>query len=363
MSSNNDNSWVVEVVPFNLLGICSDEILENAFENYARFEVANFPEGYFLARVSSNAYITNEDGTTGEQYVQHTIRYLIGDVFLNHVRQINNIPDDVELIPSGLSISPVDYWQHGQWRFNTQEEAQEFIDSDYEIDPIATINDGDDLYSCYREGETDGHSWRQYYYLRYSGDTIKLYTYKDWINFWITILGTDSNPFPFDVYIYESFGNDPLFIYDEEEVTNYWPSDDCTIGFNSKITELPNGSVQTSVSVDYNPSIPDPTSTTVTVVTVDGDPPLTSLENGDGSVTISDDGNINMSNDGGSFYLNEFGHSGMYANGDVSLTAGQTAQLGVGSHSISVVSDGFIFQQGGEMLKVSFDRIKEVLGE
>ena len=63
------------------------------------------------------------------------------------------------------------------------------------------------------------------------------------------------------------------------------------------------------------------------------------IENGDGSVTIHDNGNIIMSNDGGTFFLNEFGNVGFYANNDASLTANAQVQLGVGGTSVTVEND------------------------
>ena len=88
------------------------------------------------------------------------------------------------------------------------------------------------------------------------------------------------------------------------------------------------------------------------------------IENGDGAVTIHDNGNIIMSNDGGTFFLNEFGNVGFYANNDASLTANTQVQLGVGGTSVTVENDCFTFRDGTGNVELTADdltRLKALL--
>ena len=89
------------------------------------------------------------------------------------------------------------------------------------------------------------------------------------------------------------------------------------------------------------------------------------LENGDGSVTVSDNGNITMLNDGGTFFLNEFGNAGFFANGDASLTANTQVQLGVGGTTFDV-NNTFTFRDDtgvASLTAAEINRLKELLGE
>ena len=260
--------------------------------------------------------------------------------------------------------------------FDTEEEARAYVDNLGPPPAILTLTDGKLLWSITIVQYIDGVRIVRDVEMRHSGDDVAFYTHRDWINYVSTLLELDSSNF-IDNGILRSYIHRPDDWVDGDDAIrsgsratdtipwqhfhDYFPGDDCIPSRRIKIIELDGGLEDViEVDLDYTP-IPAPTDVNITVV--DGDPPAHRIENGTGSIIISDDGRIDMSNDGGSLYLNEFGHAGMYANGDVSLTAGQTAQLGVGSHSLSVVSDGFIFQRGGEMLKVSFDRMKEVFGE
>ena len=363
MSSNENSYWAVSVGFNNQMGICSDELAPGDGYTYAGFLTNEPDDRMFEMEIYKYFDVTDSTGYTYRRRVSHKLTYDVTEALLNYIIQTNdNIPDDVELIPNYFINITQRFNGGSRTSLSTEEEALAFADR-FGIPGIMSLTEGRLLFSCYYQGETSGISWNQRFELRYSGDDITLYTWEDWINFWKTLLGTDDNPFTFVSYTHSTVDGDYLDV-PEDEIDDHFPISGCAPEKRVEITNWSGGgTTEVLVSTDYRPSLPDPANVIVTTVVTDGDPPLDRLENGDGSITISDDGNINMSNDGGSFYLNEFGHSGMYANGDVSLTAGQTAQLGVGSHSISVVSDGFIFQQGGEMLKVSFDRIKEVLGE
>ena len=151
---------------------------------------------------------------------------------------------------------------------------------------------------------------------------------------WKTFLGTDDNPFTFIEYRHNPIGGSPIYV-PEDEIDDYFPRQGCTPGKIVEIVQLGGGgTTEVLFSTDYQPPLPDPTNLTITTVVTDGDPPLTSLENGDGSIVISDDGNVSMRNDGGTLFLNEFGNAGLYANNDASLTADNQVQLGVGGTTL-----------------------------
>ena len=99
---------------------------------------------------------------------------------------------------------------------------------------------------------------------------------------------------------------------------------------------------------------------------IDGDPVVsgTMLENGGGSVTVSDNGNISMLNDGGTFFLNEFGNVGFYAAGDASLTAESQVQLGSGGTTFNVDSNGLNMRDSTGTVSFTADelsRLKDLL--
>ena len=85
---------------------------------------------------------------------------------------------------------------------------------------------------------------------------------------------------------------------------------------------------------------------------------MTESLNVNGNLTVT--GTISMSNDGGSFFLNEFGNAGLYASGDVSLTADNQVQLGVGGTSITVENDMFIFRTSTDSVELSIDELSRL---
>ena len=103
------------------------------------------------------------------------------------------------------------------------------------------------------------------------------------------------------------------------------PSLDCETYIKATIVDVDGPGETVEIDIEFTgSSIPGD----VTVTVIDGDPvvPNTMLENGDGSITISDNGFISMRNDGGTFFLNEYGTVGFYATGDASLTADNRVQ-------------------------------------
>ena len=85
-----------------------------------------------------------------------------------------------------------------------------------------------------------------------------------------------------------------------QNTPQYEPSLDCETYIKATIVDVDGPAGPVEIDIDFTGgSIPGD----VTVTVVDGDPivPTTMIENGDGSVTISDNGNILMLNDGGTF--------------------------------------------------------------
>ena len=207
--------------------------------------------------------------------------------------------------------------------FETEAEALEYVDTLGNPDPIITIPSPNDvghypLFTADWDIEIDGIMVTRNVELNYTGERVELYTIDDLINFFALFFGIT----------YEE-----VYEYITHEPGN--PSLGCETYIRATVFDIdgPGGTIE--VDIDFTGgSIPGD----VTVTTIDGDPVVfnTMLENGDGSVNISDSGNITMLNDGGTFFLNEFGNVGFYANGDASLTADNQVQLGVGQNSVTV---------------------------
>ena len=388
MSDGNiENSWVVEVTHDNAIGICTDDIFKaneyNGFEfiqNYQEIRFMGLPEVTFSSggrgRVGFEVNVKREFAACTEEPIfgrgecsyrteDHTLKYNVGDIFFDYIRQTNDLPEDTVLYASEF-FSTDNSWIYTEHNFDTQEATEEFVNN-FEIAPIATINNDDVLCKFSRDGETEGHSWTQHFYLRYSGDTVKIYTLQDWINFFATILGTDGNPFAFGGYEYipiQPHGNGGYpFTYNipADEADEIFPIYNCSPSVDLKSIELLTGVIQNRVIVNYNPSILDPTSVTVTTVIEEG---TNRIENGNGSVAVHDNGNIIMLNDGGTFFLNEFGNVGFYANGDASLTADNQVQLGVGQNSVTVENGSLTIRDetgSATLTAEDINRLKETL--
>ena len=365
--SDNNKPWVVDVNTVDEWGVRlnNSDILPLSGIAYRDHATCTYSGQMFWFR-----FYRGDERSSGSQDGTITVPDSSVGLFMSYwssvrewARRVYNLSEDVVITDNNVfpesdidpdlygsgSLTPHVISYYGQKRFETETKALDYVDS-LSPTPIITFNDGDYLFSVSFTQEIAGVSVDRTVGLRHSGDPLAIYTVTDLENYYASAMGVD------EAFVLGTTGRDAGIHLGLNDGINYQETSlDITV-----INLDDHGSSTITIEPDFE-GIPGSSSITI----VDGDPPLTLTEivNGDGSITISNDGRIDMSNDGGSFYLNEFGHSGMYANGDVSLTAGQTAQLGVGSHSISVVSDGFIFQEGGEMLKVSLARMKEVFGE
>ena len=367
--TEHNTPWLLRVKTASPWGLCEENLPEVTTEEYVPFAVCDYPDSNSGTLSQYRFEFRWYGGEIGQESNgrNFTAGQLIYRIYLEEsirrwAQRTYDLPSDLggndrsievtlDLRVSYGNTRTVNRVHYGvattavEQRFETEAEAIEFAESQSVV-PLITFIDGDYLFRVRFTQVIEGVTVDRNVGIQHTGDPLKIYTIADLENYYANALGDDT---PFRV---EAF---------PDNWQDYWTGADCEPRLEATILNLDDfGSSTITIEPDIQ-SIPGRSSITI----VDGDPDLTLTEvvNGPGSITISDNGNINMSNDGGSFYLNEFGHSGMYANGDVSLTAGQTAQLGVGSHSLSVVSDGFIFQRGGEMLKVSFDRMKEVFGE
>ena len=190
----------------------------------------------------------------------------------------------------------------GHRRFGSEEQALEYVEGLGNPEPIYTlpvVNSGGDrepLFTGSWREAVDGIFIDRRVELFYTGDEVELYTINDLVNF--LALFFEVTP---EEILDESYYTDR----DGQTTLDNAPSLDCETYIKATITQdyFPAGPIE--VDIDFTgSSIPATTDVDITITHV-GNPvvPTTLLENGDGSLVISDNGNINMSNDGGSFYL------------------------------------------------------------
>lgn len=116
---------------------------------------------------------------------------------------------------------------------------------------------------------------------------------------------------------------------------------------------------ETTVNIIGNPI----TDMAVTTTIIDGDSPLTSLENGGAKIEILNNGFISMYGPGGTFFLNEHGAAGFYAFNEASLSGNNKSFISAGNLTMGIDRGNYYFQQGPERINVSFEKIKEVFGD
>ena len=280
------------------------------------------------------------------------------DSVAEFVRRTYDLPDDTEvLIDNPFSISTGSLWN--QPRFQDDETAQQ--QAEFQVDqgpnPIVTYRDGNCLLQMRFRQEVHGVWVSRRVDIIHEGDSVSLYTIPDFISYWGGILGVD-NPF-----VITGSYNLPDGHGDYDADLTGFPGYDCPTSIKATVFNLDDAGASSTITVsaDYQSS---PGDSSITII--DGDAPSTMIENGDGSVTIHDNGNIIMSNDGGTFFLNEFGNVGFYANNDASLTANAQVQLGVGGTSVTVENDCFTFRDATGNVELTADelsRLKELLGD
>ena len=364
-------TWIVDTEIINPWGLCLGENVPNT--NYKPYATVNFN--------SATSGISSYQGlrdTSSRPVQTHSLGLNFQWLISDYVRRT------YDLAETDLAHT------RGSWRvggnnsagetleFDTEEEARAYADNLGPPPAMLTLEDGDLISEVQVEQYIDGVRIGRDIEIRHSGDTVVFYVFRDWVNYLATLLELDGSDYidneMLNSYTYRpddwvnsnddirsgggfmDWQNNPQNFYD------YYPGDDCTPSRRIKIIEL-NGGLEEVIEVglDYTP-IPAPTDVTITVV--DGDPPATMLENGPGSVTIHDNGNIVMLNDGGTFFLNEFGNVGFYANGDASLTADNQVQLGVGQNSVTVENGSLTIRDetgSATLTAEDINRLKETL--
>ena len=271
-------------------------------------------------------------------------------------RRTYDLPDDTEvLIESPFIFSSSSLYN--QPRFQDDESSQQYGEFQAEEGPkpIVTYRDGNCLLAMTFRQEVNGVWVDRRVSIIHEGDPVSLYTIPDLISYWGGILGVD-NPF-----VITGSYNLPDGHGDYDADLTGFPGYDCPTSIKATVFNLEDVSASSTITVsaDYQ-SLSGDSSLTI----IDGDAPSTKLENGPGSVTISDNGNILMLNEGGTFFLNEFGNVGFFANGDASLTASNQVQLGVGQNSITVENGSLTIRDetgSATLTAEDINRLKETL--
>ena len=297
-------TYIVSTDVVNPAGICLEFSGGEDYTPYV-FRKNSYPDDIWIAFTSYHG--TN--GSDGNAYWVHNFRVDIEDLVKDHIRRVYNLSDDIEITAGFDGLS----WHRGngyniqgtQQTFETEAEALEYVDTLGNPDPFLRIprtvnNPTGILFRTSWRQEIDGVWINRRADLTYTGEQIAIYTISDLINFLALFFGIT----PEEVPVVYSLQSAPVVPQDTPK-----PSIDCETYLKATIVDVDGPGETIEIDIEFTgSSIGD-----VTVTVVDGDPPSTSLENGAGSVTISDNGNILMLNDGGTFFLNEFGNVGFYA--------------------------------------------------
>ena len=353
-------TWIVDVEVINPYGICTGEGLSR--ENYTPFAGGTYHSGRgnFQFRFHQSDLYSDR----GYEIITWYIIVPIGDNVRDYVRRVNNLSDDIEIETPFVTafhlltfpditnlITVTNKSIQDQRDFETETEALEYVDSLENPAPIrTTIRTNESIFRPTWREQIDGIWVDRHMELIYTGDDVTLYTLDDLVNFFALFLGITSEEI-WDKVEYEHDRYD----WGSLPTPDNPPAFGCETYLKATIIDADGLNEPTEVDIDFTgSSIGD-----VTVTTIDGDPnvTLTEIVNGDGSVTIHDNGNIIMSNDGGTFFLNEFGNVGFYANNDASLTANTQVQLGVGGTSVTVENDCFTFRDGTGNVELTADEL------
>ena len=355
-------TYIVDTEVINPYGICLGEDLPR--ENYTPYTQVYAGRQNFVVWITSllGTYEFYDNDRRAQQYYQITID--MADVITDYIRQAYNLSDDVTINADGyydIDAGDGDPWrefsngdtntQRTQQTFETEEEALEYVDGLGNPDPLFTFDSNQILFEITWREAIDDIWVTRYVELTYTGENdIVLYTVDDFVNFFALFF--EITP--------EEFRNKALSWYTNEDGDRVNldnpPSLDCESYIKATILDSDGPASPIEIDIDFDgSSIPGD----VTVTVIDGDPVVsnTMIENGDGAVTIHDNGNIIMSNDGGTFFLNEFGNVGFYANNDASLTANTQVQLGVGGTSVTVENDCFTFRDGTGNVELTADEL------
>ena len=340
-------TYVVSTDIVNPAGICLGE--EFAGEDYIPYVTARTWETSNLLNFRTYLGTYFEDSNR-EDYT-HSISITTTDLVGDYIRRVYNLSDDIEVNPNIVyyAWSRVDL-QGSQQTFETETEALEYVDtlgSPPVIYAIPNYPGRNTLFQPSWRQEIDGVLINRTVDLEYTGDPVNLYTINDVVNFLALFL---------EITPEEVWGEVTYLLRSTAPQDTPKPAYDCGTYLKATVVDVDGPIGPIEIDIDFTgDSIPSD----VTVTVVDGDPDLilTEIANGDGAVTVHDNGNIIMSNDGGTFFLNEFGNVGFYANNDASLTANTQVQLGVGGTSITVENDCFTFRDGTGNVELTADEL------
>ena len=359
--SENNKPWVVDVETTNPLGACVSNLNDTIYKSYA---ICRWPYDYTNPNTGGEFNLNEYQFVWWYGSTTRSSRYVLNyeDSVINWTRQTYDLSQDHHVSidnysvfgeptfgedPNGNEDVYHSITNHAQERFETEAEAIAYAESVSGPIPAIIFNDGDYLFRVSFRHEVEEGVWiDRTVGLQHVGDPIEIYTVRDLENYYASAMGVD-NPFIVRGTASGTTSTDPV---------------SCSTSLNITVFNIDEGTPSTiTVEPDFQ-SIPG--SSTVTIV--DGDPVVsgTMLENGGGSVTVSDNGNITMLNDGGTFFLNEFGNVGFFASGDASLTANAQVQLGVGGTSVTVENDGFTFRDSTGNVELTADelsRLKDLL--
>ena len=340
-------TWIVSTEVINPFGIRLGELNAEDYKPYVRTSTSNYRD-----MIEFETYHGTNIG--GRQRYTYWIRIVLESIIRDYIRQVYNLPSDTEieqyLSTDWVAIYHDDSNDGGaslraiqEQTFETEAEALEFVDTLGNPEPLMVMSNNFTLVEASFRQEIDGETINRSIKLTYTGDDINLYTITDLINFLAVFFEVPQSRV-LSAIEYEN-NSRPIITgspYIKAIVIN---------------TDGPASNIEVDIDFDGS-SIPSD----VTVTVVDGDPIVstTMLENGDGTITISDNGNINMRNDGGTFFLNEFGNVGFYANGDASLTANTQVQLGVGGTTITIENDCFTFRDSTGNVEYTADELSRL---
>ena len=352
--SDNNKPWVVDIETRRQWGLCNDRDISSV--NYKPYAECWYPGEDPLDRFRF-VFEWQRPDVQGNDYA---VRYEIDarDSILTWTQQTYDLPTtgsitiDIDLFQDAATQSHrsnvTSY--SAQERFETEAEAIEFAESQ-SATPIITFNDGDYLFRTSFRQRIEGVWIDRTVGLQHTGDTIEIHNVTDLENYYASAMGMDT------AFVVNGLGGN-----DADAVA-------AGVGCSDQYLDITIFNVDNPVAstITVEPDFQGlPSSSSITII--DGDPVVsgTMLENGDGSVTVSDNGNISMLNDGGTFFLNEFGNVGFFANGDASLTANTQVQLGSGGTTFNVDSNGLNMRDSTGTVSFTADelsRLKELLGE
>ena len=321
--SENNKPWVVDVETIAPFGYCNWSLDESVYKprcalQYPRTQSNTYDgEVYGQEQFLFNFYQGEQQALTLQMYYHQGVYDWIRRTYDLPELLDEDITIDHEIFPDPTYQFIVHRYSSGsnvvsttaQERFETEAEAIEYAEGMHVLKPLITFNDGDYLFRASFRQEIEGVYVTRTVGIQHSGDPIEIYTARDLENYYANAADPEN----------QYYSEDQTFFTEQYGADLDWLADaNCETSLNITVFNV-DTLVSSVITVEPDYNVPGPGDLTLTIV--DGDPvvPTTMIENGPGSVTISDNDNILMLNEGGTFFLNEFGNVGFYANGDACL--------------------------------------------